>query len=108
MLYVLFSENINNSLKLRDKLIIAVGIIGIILLIWTALYLSFTPVGENYINGVQPRYFIPLLLPIFYIFKTDKIKNNISNRYFNLLVLTIPSIILSISLYQMFILAYCM
>lgn len=31
-------------------------------LIFTLLYLQFTPVGSSYIAGVQPRYFIPYLL----------------------------------------------
>ena len=108
MLFVLFTDNGKNSLKIRDKIILGVGIIGVILLIWTALYLAFTPVGLNVINGVQPRYFIPLLLPIFYIFKNNKIKNSISGKVYNLLVISIPAIILFISLYQLFILNYCM
>ena len=33
----------------------------VILLIWLAMYLSFTPVGEMKIAGVQARYYLPLL-----------------------------------------------
>lgn len=33
----------------------------IVLLIWAALYLSFTPVGASEIAGVQARYYLPLL-----------------------------------------------
>ena len=33
----------------------------IVLLIWSALYLSFTPVGASEIAGVQARYYLPLL-----------------------------------------------
>ncbi|MBQ5950877.1 MAG: DUF2142 domain-containing protein [Lachnospiraceae bacterium] len=43
-------------------------------LIWTALYMSYTPVGAPYIAGVQPRYYLPLLLPVFAIFFTDRLK----------------------------------
>lgn len=35
--------------------------IVIVLLIWCALYLSFTPVGASEIAGVQARYYLPLL-----------------------------------------------
>lgn len=38
-----------------------VAIIGIC----TALYLSFTPVALDWINGVQPRYLLPLLFSLF-------------------------------------------
>ena len=31
------------------------------MLIWLSMYLSFTPVGENQIDGVQARYYLPLL-----------------------------------------------
>ena len=41
--------------------LVGVAIIGIC----TALYLSFTPVALDWINGVQPRYLLPLLFPLF-------------------------------------------
>lgn len=33
-------------------------------LVATALYLSFTPVGYGWINGCQPRYLMPLIVPM--------------------------------------------
>ena len=108
LLFILFTEEVKTSLKLGNKLIILIGVIGVILLIWTALYLSFTPVGLNTINGVQPRYFIPLLLPLLCLLKGDKIKNNISLKIYNTLVVGIPAILIIISIYQLFILNYCM
>lgn len=108
LLFVLFTEETNKTLNLKNKFIILLGIIGIILLIWTALYLSFTPVGLNTINGVQPRYFIPLLLPLFCLLKIDKIKNNISLKIYNTIILGFSAMIVIISLYNIFILNYCM
>ena len=35
-----------------------------------ALYISFVPVGANFVSGVQPRYLFPLLLPLL-VFLTD-------------------------------------
>ena len=37
---------------------------GTILLIMTSMYLAFTPVGANRVNGAQFRYLIPLFLPV--------------------------------------------
>lgn len=42
---------------------VAVIFIGAVtvFMVWLALYLDFTPVGETYIAGVQARYYLPLL-----------------------------------------------
>ena len=38
---------------------------GVAAMVWVAMYLAFTPVGSDYIQGVQARYYIPLLLPLY-------------------------------------------
>lgn len=38
---------------------------AVIGMVWLAMYLAFTPVGADVINGVQARYYLPLLLPIY-------------------------------------------
>lgn len=38
---------------------------GLSALIATALYIAFTPIGFETINGCQPRYMVPLLFPLF-------------------------------------------
>lgn len=50
----------------------------VLCLIWTALYLSFTPVGADQINGVQGRYYIPLTLLILLALSPSGIKNRFS------------------------------
>ena len=45
----------------KHKIISAIMIFATIVLIWTALYLSFTEVGETKIAGVQGRYYLPFL-----------------------------------------------
>ncbi len=57
-------------------------------LIWTALYLAYTPVGvADSISGVQGRYFIPLLFPLFMLFSFKGIKVNLRRDRYNCLVL---------------------
>lgn len=71
---------------LRMKLFMAFLIFGTISLIWTALYLDFTPVGNNIINGVSPRYYLPLLLPFSFLFINRKFGCYLSKaKYQNLL-----------------------
>lgn len=55
-----------NNLKYQSLLILFLGYLAIHFL----LYLSWNPVGNSYISGIQGRYFLPfvaLLLPIFRI-----------------------------------------
>ena len=44
-----------------------------IVLVATSMYLAFTNVGENFINGCQGRYLEPLIFPIVYCLGTEKI-----------------------------------
>lgn len=60
------------KLKLWDKFVIFVSVFGTIFMIWLALYLSFTPVGENEIRGVQARYYLPLIYMLFALLPWNK------------------------------------
>ncbi len=73
-----------------QKLFIGLIVLVNIAIIWTAMYLSFTPVGETVINGVQGRYFVPLVLPMLLLLSTPKIKNEIPRETYNTAVLLIP------------------
>ena len=42
------------------RCLVAISLVGIC----TALYFSFTPVALDWINGVQSRYLLPLVLPL--------------------------------------------
>ena len=64
VLLVLYEEpgkDGKQSICFWKKIFIIVGLIGIVMLIWLSMYLSFTPVGEKQIDGVQARYYLPLL-----------------------------------------------
>lgn len=82
--------------------------LGIILLIWTSMYLAFTPVGETIINGVQNRYFIPLLFPmILILFTTDKIIYSFKQKNYDSLVMGIMFITLMVLLFNSYFLGFC-
>jgi uncharacterized membrane protein len=69
--------SLNNRKLAGMKLFQVFLIFGTICLIWTALYLDFTAVGSNYIAGVSPRYYLPLLLPFSFLFINRKLKTTI-------------------------------
>ncbi len=50
---------------LRYKVGNLLVVFGMSSVIWTSMYVTFTAVGANVINGVQGRYFLPLFLPFF-------------------------------------------
>lgn len=47
------------------KVAVVVGSLSALFLIALALYIDFTPVGSEYISGVQWRYMLPCFIPIF-------------------------------------------
>lgn len=78
LLFILTDNYKEEYLKPKEKVYILLIVLLIIAFIWGALYLSFTPVGDDVIRGVQGRYFIPLIFPLSICFITNKIINNIS------------------------------
>lgn len=100
LLYVVFSNKTPEG-KLPKSIKILFGFIYLIIfsLISTALFLSFTEVGNESIAGVQPRYFLPLL-PFLLVILTPTIKvENIDMYKINdKLLLLVPLITLIIML----------
>lgn len=108
LLFVWATDYSKYSLKCSQRISIIVLLFGVILFVWTALYLAFTPIGLNTINGVQPRYFLPLLLPVLISIKPNSVKHNITDKYYNLFVIGIPTFIMLLLIYQDVLLNYCM
>lgn len=88
----------SNRLKIKLS-IISVFFLSIIL-VATALYVSFTPVAQYTIAGVQPRYLIPLLFPLLSVIGSDKIINKINRTCYNSIVFGLCSFILLSGFWQ--------
>lgn len=86
ILSVIDSEPETISFRLLDRLIFASVVIMSWALVVTSIYLTFNPVGSTTIQGIHGRYFAPLLLPLFLIFRSDKISSTISDSTLNLIV----------------------
>ena len=65
-------------MAIKVRIITMIQIALVVALIWTALYLSYTEVGEEVIAGVQARYYLPFFLLLFICFQNKKIKCDIS------------------------------
>ena len=82
LLYVTFTNGLDKKIVPKSiKVVLFILIFGISLLIPTALYLSFTEVGSNTIQGVQARYYISLLLPLMIIFNPYGKNNKKTHEY---------------------------
>lgn len=66
--------------SVRTRLIAILTCFAQLSLVATSLYVSFTPVGLETINGCQWRYIIPVLVPFLYFICSGKIKSNIDKR----------------------------
>ena len=91
----------------KTKLALACIVMCVIGLVWTALYLDFTPVGLNVINGVQPRYYIPLMFPVILLIENGRVRcHRVSNFRYNQIVLYAGIIVLAGMIYE-FLLVPC-
>lgn len=109
--FVAFTEGtMENHLPLsrKSKLALSGIILCVIGLIWTALYLDFTPVGLDQINGVQPRYYIPLMFPLILLIENGRVRcHRISQFRYNQVVLYSSVIVLAGMIYEYILTACC-
>ena len=60
--------------------IILAAVLVILGLTFASLYVQWTPYQGDYVEGIQGRYFIPLLLPLSLILSRKKIQGSVKNR----------------------------
>lgn len=60
---ILLDEELREKLEMNTKVLLGAIILIIMCLIVTSLYVQWSPLKWFYVNGIQGRYFIPLLLP---------------------------------------------
>lgn len=66
--------------SIPEKLITYFSIFCMIILSATALYITFNPVGSLSVNGFQPRYFWPIVLPLLMTLSSKKIRNTFNEQ----------------------------
>lgn len=108
LLFTILTDKKREISYKRGTWIFPLIIVTIILIaIISALYLSFTGVGSHEIHGVQGRYLIPLLFPLFIWLGTSRLaianKSETTMAIYNGSILTIMFIILMSSWWIMYI-----
>lgn len=99
-------ERKKDKMKLSNRFILFSILFTIICFIWGSMYLGYTPVGENTINGVQCRYFLPLYLPLLYVFSSPSIKSNLDEKKMAFMVTTMYILSYIVLIYNVLILNY--
>lgn len=96
-------ENEEVELERKDRIIMGLISIIVILLSFAGMYVLWTEATKNVIDGVQGRYFLPILPLIMLALERNTFTYDIKNRnkkcLFAILVLYIPVVIFSICTY---------
>lgn len=86
-----------------QRLLLALASMFSIFIISTAIYLDYTSVGKDTIEGVQSRYWLPVLFPLVYAASSPKIVNGYHPTKLSLLSVGIPTLVSLIGLWELLI-----
>ncbi|MFV0250421.1 MAG: DUF2142 domain-containing protein [Bacilli bacterium] len=89
ILIIILLFDSNKKIDKSDKFMMLFVIIACMLLMFTSLYVQWTYLKSNIIDGVQGRYFIPLLLPLAFLLNIKVKSNIIKEKYIHLLIIFI-------------------
>ncbi len=103
--FILLSLKNDSIYKITKKQKIAVGIIFIIIvaLIFTSLYVQWTPYMKSYIEGVQGRYFVPILLLVSILLKFEFLRKDAIDSNCFYIILLLENVIALTTLFSNFI-----
>lgn len=92
MLALLFENSGNINFNARQKIILFLVPCSCLLLNYTAIYVTFNPVGSREITGMQGRYFIPLIpmLSLAVISKRPLFSGKLTNAFHGALLILSP------------------
>ena len=82
------------------RVVNGIAVVCSVALVWIAMYLAFTPIGADAIEGVQARYFIPLLLPAAYTLWNNRIQIKVSKQRYYQIVLGAALVLAGVCFYQ--------
>lgn len=103
LLSVLLDSKKGKELSKKAKILIMFFLLVLIFGISLAMYLQFTPVGANRIDGVQPRYYLPLIYPFMVCLITSKIKENFKTKNIIFTISLLTTIAYYIIIFELYI-----
>ena len=95
------------SLALLQKGWIFLTICAAVVLVWTSMYIAYTEPGLSYIAGVQGRYYIPFLFPLYLICTSRGFVNRWDKGWYHGVVLAAAAAVSFVSIYGSILKPYC-
>ena len=97
-------------LKKKQKAGISLSLITAVAGMWTVMYVCFSAVGSETINGVQGRYYAPLYLPFIMLLRNKrwKIECNLKPQQYHLIMLAAIVLLNMFCIYEVIIERYCL
>lgn len=89
-----------------SKLVIGISSLGGLFLSLTALYISFTAVGAQQVDGFQGRYMLPIVFPLLLIFRNKKTGSPYSITFLERLLFLIVFVLFIPLFYNLFVSFY--
>ena len=78
-------------------------VFGVMCLIWTSMYLSYTEVGKTVMAGVQGRYYIPLLFPVLFALSLNKVNVSWNKMRYSMICSIVSAFIIFYSIWEILI-----
>ena len=78
-------------------------VFGVMCLIWTSMYLSYTEVGKTVMAGVQGRYYIPLLFPVLFALSLNKVYVSWNKVRYSMICSLVSAFIIFYSIWEILI-----
>lgn len=96
------TQDENLVMEKKYKWVLA-GILFVVLgLIWSALYLDYTPVGAAEIRGVQPRYYYPLMPLLMLLCSNRRCRIVLERSCYRRLVVGVPILLQMAGMFRNF------
>lgn len=88
------------DMKLWLRTAIFVLVFGVICLIWTSMFMSYTEVGKTAMAGVHGRYYVPLLFPVLFALSFNRIKVDYDRVKYSLCAALMSAFILFYTIWE--------
>ncbi len=101
------TEQRERDMTLLQRCGVFVLLAASVALIWTSMYMAYSAVGSGSIQGVQARYYLPVLLPFFLLLNTGRLENHLNKRIYTKFVLLVPVVLGFLTIYSVILMEYC-
>lgn len=87
--FAICSDGFKFELQRQQKYFIALILLIGVVLTYTSLYIMWSPVGNDVILGLNGKYFIPMMLPLFLMFKPQNARYDYNQTVYAVVLLLI-------------------